>query len=186
VAGEMAQIVFHVCSSWLCYDADYVTLSDGIIDELERMWKEMIMSNLRYYPNICLEGLMETRNMASHLLHGVIPLKTTVGIFTVLKMLILVVWNTLFCSVKFIYFHMHWDCPISRVTRYRLEGRRIGVHFPKRARNFSLLHNIQPGSGAYPASYTVSTRGRVSFPGAKWIGHEADHSFSSSAEVKNE
>jgi hypothetical protein len=61
----MTQIVFHVSSSWLCYDADYVTLSDRIIDESERIWKEVIMSNLRYYPNICLEGLMETKKNLS-------------------------------------------------------------------------------------------------------------------------
>lgn len=45
----------------LCYDADYVTFSDGIIVELERIWKEVIISSFRYYHNIFLEGLMETR-----------------------------------------------------------------------------------------------------------------------------
>jgi hypothetical protein len=31
--------------------------------------------------------------MGSHLLHGITPQKTTAGIFTVLKMLLLVEWN---------------------------------------------------------------------------------------------
>jgi hypothetical protein len=29
-------------------------------DELERIWKEVVVPNLRYYPNICLEGLRKT------------------------------------------------------------------------------------------------------------------------------
>jgi hypothetical protein len=44
---------------------------------------------------------------------------------------------------------------------------------------------IQTGSGARPASYTMGTGG--SFPGGKaWLGHDADHLPSSSAEVKKE
>jgi hypothetical protein len=46
------------------------------------------------------------------------------------------------------------------------------------AGNFSLLHRVQTGSGAHPAPYPGGTRG--SFPGC-----ETDHSFPSSAEVKN-
>jgi hypothetical protein len=48
--------------------------------------------------------------------------------------------------------------------------------------NFSLHHCVQNGSGAHPASY-MGTRG--SFPGVKQLGHEADHSPSSSGKVKN-
>jgi hypothetical protein len=44
--------------------------------------------------------------------------------------------------------------------------------------DFALLHNVQTGSGARPASYTVGTGG--SFPGA-----ESDQSPPSNAEVKN-
>jgi hypothetical protein len=41
------------------------------------------------------------------------------------------------------------------------------------AGNFSLHHCVQNGSGAYPASYPMSTRG--SFPGIKLPEREADH-----------
>jgi hypothetical protein len=59
----MTQIVFHVLSSsWLCYDA---ASNCGMIDELERMWTDVVLSDLKYYRNICLEGLMETtRNLS--------------------------------------------------------------------------------------------------------------------------
>jgi hypothetical protein len=40
----------------------------------------------------------------------------------------------------------------------------------------------QNGSGAHPASYPMGIRG--SFPGVKRPGREADHSPTSSAEVK--
>jgi hypothetical protein len=46
------------------------------------------------------------------------------------------------------------------------------------ARNFSPHHCVQTGSGAYPASYPMHTRG--SFPGG-----EADNSPPSSTEVKS-
>jgi hypothetical protein len=45
------------------------------------------------------------------------------------------------------------------------------------AREVSLLHYVQTGSGADPPSYV--------FPGVKWQGREVDHSRSSSAEFKN-
>jgi hypothetical protein len=50
-------------------------------------------------------------------------------------------------------------------------------------RDFSVVSNVQTGYGAYPASYTMGSWG--CFPGVKWQGHEADHSLSSNAEVKN-
>jgi hypothetical protein len=40
-----------------------------------------------------------------------------------------------------------------------------GVRVPAWARNFSLHHHVQTGSGAHPASYRMDTRG--SFPGGK-------------------
>jgi hypothetical protein len=45
------------------------------------------------------------------------------------------------------------------VTDYGLDGRMIGVRFLAGAGNFSLRHRVQTGSGAHPASYSVSTRG---------------------------
>jgi hypothetical protein len=41
--------------------------------------------------------------------------------------------------------------------------------------------NIQTGSGAHPASYSVGTRG--SFPGVKQPGHEIGHSPQSGTKV---
>jgi hypothetical protein len=42
------------------------------------------------------------------------------------------------------------------------------IRFPAGAGNFSLHHCVQNGSGAYPASYPVGTRG--SFAGGKAVG----------------
>jgi hypothetical protein len=39
---------------------------------------------------------------------------------------------------------------------------------------FSLLHDIQTGSGAHPASYRMRTW--AVFPGVTWLGREADDS----------
>jgi hypothetical protein len=64
-----------------------------------------------------------------------------------------------------------------------MDDRGSGVRLPAGAGNFSLHHRSQNGSGAHPASYPMGTRG--SFPGAKRLEHEADHSPPSSAEVKN-
>jgi hypothetical protein len=61
---------------------------------------------------------------------------------------------------------------------YRLDGRRVRVLFPAGARDFSLLHNVQAGSGVHPASYTKGTE-------VKKQGREADHSPLPSADVRN-
>jgi len=50
---------------------------------------------------------------------------------------------------------------------YGLDDRGSRVRFPARAGNFS-LRRVQNGSGAHPASYSVSTRG--SFPEGKADG----------------
>jgi hypothetical protein len=42
---------------------------------------------------------------------------------------------------------------------YRLDVRGSRVRLPEGARNFSLHHRVQNGSGAHPASYPMSTRG---------------------------
>jgi hypothetical protein len=68
-------------------------------------------------------------------------------------------------------------------TGYGLEDRGSRVRLPAGAGNFSLLHRVQNGSGAHPASYLMSTRG--SFPGSKVAGREVDYSPPSSAEVEN-
>jgi hypothetical protein len=51
---------------------------------------------------------------------------------------------------------------------YGLDDRDSRVRFPAGARNFSLHHRVQNGSGVHPAFYPVSTRG--SFPEGKPAG----------------
>jgi hypothetical protein len=53
----------------------------------------------------------------------------------------------------------------------------------QQGQDFSPLHSIQTNSGAHPASCSIGTGG-IS-PGVKQLGHEADYSPPSSAEVKN-
>jgi hypothetical protein len=61
---------------------------------------------------------------------------------------------------------------------------RIGVRSPAEAENFSSNLCVHTGSGAHPASCTMSTWGP--FPGGKARpGRDADHSPPSSVEVKN-
>jgi hypothetical protein len=48
------------------------------------------------------------------------------------------------------------DCPIGIVMGYGLDGR---DSIPGRDKTFSLLHNVQTGSGAQPASYPMGTAG---------------------------
>jgi hypothetical protein len=64
-----------------------------------------------------------------------------------------------------------------------LEGQEVGVHFQAGARDFSLLHNVQTGSEAHPATYPVCTRNSSSE--VKLQRHEADQSPSPSPKVKD-
>jgi hypothetical protein len=73
-------------------------------------------------------------------------------------------------------------CSVKALLGYGLDDWGSRIRFPAGAGNFSLHHRFQNGSGAHPASYPMSTR--VSFPGGKAGGREADHSPPSSAEVK--
>jgi hypothetical protein len=58
------------------------------------------------------------------------------------------------------------------------------VRFQAGARDLSLLHSVQTGSGAHPAS--IQWVPGALYPGAKRPGREeTDYSPSSSAEVKN-
>jgi hypothetical protein len=63
---------------------------------------------------------------------------------------------------------------------YRLDDQKSGVRISGRGKWFSLLHNVQTGSGAHPATYTMVTGDTC-----KQQGREADHSPPSSTEVKN-
>jgi hypothetical protein len=75
------------------------------------------------------------------------------------------------------------DSPVGIALGYGLDDRGSRIRFPAGAGNFSLHHPVQNGSGAYPASYTMDTRGF--FPGVKAVGREADHSPLATAKVKN-
>jgi hypothetical protein len=57
------------------------------------------------------------------------------------------------------------------------------VRFPERARNYSLLHNVQIESGARPASYLMGSRGIYSR--IKLWGSEADRAPQFSAVDNN-
>jgi hypothetical protein len=35
-----------------------------MIDKLERIWKDVVMAQLRHYPSICLEGLSKTTTIS--------------------------------------------------------------------------------------------------------------------------
>jgi hypothetical protein len=61
-------------------------------------------------------------------------------------------------------------------------GSMAAVRFPSGAR-LLLLHSIQIGSDAHPASYPMGTEGFS--PGVKQPGREANNSPPSSTEVKN-
>jgi hypothetical protein len=69
---------------------------------------------------------------------------------------------------------MSRDSSVGIALGYGLDDRSTRVRFPAGAGNFSLYHRVQNGSGAHPASYPMGTR--VSFPGCKAAGREADHS----------
>jgi hypothetical protein len=53
---------------------------------------------------------------------------------------------------------------------------------PSRERKFTLLYNVQIGSGAHQAPYTISTVGR--FPGIKREVQKSNDSLLENAEVK--
>jgi hypothetical protein len=60
------------------------------------------------------------------------------------------------------------DSSVGIALGYGLDERGSRVRFPAEARNFSLHHSVQNGSGAHPASYPMGTRG--SFPEGKAAG----------------
>jgi hypothetical protein len=62
---------------------------------------------------------------------------------------------------------LSWDSVVGIATGYGLDDRGVGVRVPVRSR-ISLLHVIQTGSGAHPASYPMGTGGSV--PRAKATG----------------
>ena len=63
-----------------------------------------------------------------------------------------------------------------------LRSARFGVRIPAGAVGLSPLKNVQAGSGAHPASYSMSNG--ASFPGLKRTGSETDYSPLSSKKRK--
>jgi hypothetical protein len=57
---------------------------------------------------------------------------------------------------------------VSIALGYGLDDWGSRIRFLVGARNFSLHHHVQNGSGVHPASYLIGTRG--SFPGSKAAG----------------
>jgi hypothetical protein len=68
---------------------------------------------------------------------------------------------------------------IVQLVQRQARGWMASIQFSAGATVF-LLHRAQIGSGA---SYPMGSR--VPYPEVKWSGHEADHSSTSSVEVKN-
>jgi hypothetical protein len=61
--------------------------------------------------------------------------------------------QALFKIIDTIYAIRSSDSSVSIVKRYGMEDRGIGLRFPAKARDFSLLHSVQNGSGVHPVSY---------------------------------
>jgi hypothetical protein len=74
------------------------------------------------------------------------------------------------------------DSAVGIATGYGLDGRGVGVQILL-GKDFSSLHVVQTNYGVHPASYPMGNGG--SFPGIKRPGREADHSPTTSTEVKN-
>jgi hypothetical protein len=73
---------------------------------------------------------------------------------------------------------------VSTVSGDRLDDQAIEVRSPAEVKGFFSSLCVQTGSGAHPASCTMDTGGP--FPGGKArLGHNADHSPLSNAEVVN-
>jgi hypothetical protein len=70
------------------------------------------------------------------------------------------------------FFVIHGTAPAIERLGYGMDDLRIGVRFPAGDREFSILHNIQTGSGAKPTSHTVGTE--AVFPRVKRQEREAD------------
>jgi hypothetical protein len=77
--------------------------------------------------------------------------------------------------------HLQRQCRV--MTRIKAGPPRDLCSTPGRAKDFSLLHSVQTGSGAHPIFHPMGTGG--SFSGVKWKGREDHHSPQQSAEFKN-
>jgi hypothetical protein len=92
---------------------------------------------------------------------------------TVQKIVLLPLWFTspyfivpIFISILFFLCNSH-PPSVGIATGYELEDGGVGVRVPVEE-EFSLLHDVETGSGVHPASYTMETGG--AFPGSKVAG----------------
>jgi hypothetical protein len=67
---------------------------------------------------------------------------------------------------------------------FRIQSGRCVFRFLTNATDFSLLQNTQTSSAVHPPSCAVGMGG--SYPGARRLGRDFDHSPPHSAKVKNE
>jgi hypothetical protein len=71
------------------------------------------------------------------------------------------------CCMELVGWLVGWLVTAGKFSQYSdwlwVDDRSSGVRFPAGAGDFSLLHHVQTGSGANPASFSVSIGG--SFPG---------------------
>jgi hypothetical protein len=91
-------------------------------------------------------------------------------------------------------YHQQFNQPTYRTNievegtgeEYRRRARdwTVGVQFPAGRRDFSLLHSVQTGSGAHPASYPLDVPRALS-SGVKRPVRKGDRLPPSSAHVKN-
>lgn len=51
------------------------------------------------------------------------------------------------------------DSLVGIATRYKLDDQGVVVQFMIGEQDFSVLHNVQTGSGSHPASYIMVTEG---------------------------
>jgi hypothetical protein len=74
------------------------------------------------------------------------------------------------------------DSSVGIALGYGLDDLGSRVRFPAEAGNFSLHHRVQNGSGAYPASYPMGTRG--SCPGGKAARSKNERSYTSTPSTR--
>jgi hypothetical protein len=83
------------------------------------------------------------------------------SLFTVMQYISMLVSS---CS-QYMLCVMSRDSSVGIATGYRLNDQMIGVRFSAGTGNFSLLHRVQTGSRAHPASYPMGTGAfSLSFP----------------------
>jgi hypothetical protein len=63
-------------------------------------------------------------------------------------------WQYLNFFFQFTLYYRSWDSSVGIGT-----GCTAGIRFPAGASDNSLLHSVQTGSGAHPATYLMDTRG---------------------------